>query len=281
MHDENGKQIKKAGPSIPVEILGLNGVPNAGDGFMIVKDERKAKEVAAFREQREREQRLARQKASKLENLFENMGKAEAAAVNIVVKTDVRGSLEALLGALHELSTEEVVVEVVSSGVGGINESDVNLAMTSGAVILGFNVRADASARKLIEAEGIDLRYYSIIYEMIDDVKAAMSGLLAPEKREEIVGVAEVREVFRSSKFGTAAGCIVSEGVIFRNEPIRVLRDSVVIFEGELESLRRFKDDVNEVKKGIECGIGVKGYNDIKTGDLIEVFKVTEVQRTL
>ena len=279
--DETGQQVKKAGPSIPVEVLGLDGAPEAGEQIQVVPDEKKAREVAEFRQDRDRDLKLKRQQASKLENLFENMGSKEASQVNIVLKTDVRGSLEALVGALHDLSTDEVKVSLVSSGVGAINESDVNLAITSEAVLLGFNVRADSKAKRLCEQEGIDLRYYSVIYELIDDVKQAMSGLLAPEKREEILGVAEVRDVFRSSKFGAVAGCMVVEGTLYRNRPIRVLRDDVVVFEGELESLRRFKDDVQEVRNGVECGIAVKSYNDVKAGDKIEVFEVKEVARFL
>jgi translation initiation factor IF-2 len=281
MSDETGKQVKTAGPSIPVEILGLDGAPDAGEQFLVVADERKAREVAEFRQERDRDVKLKRQQASKLENLFESMGEEEASQVNIVLKADVRGSYEALVGALNELSTDEVKVNIVSGGVGAIAESDVNLAMTSGAVLLGFNVRADSAAKKLCEQEGIDLRYYSVIYELIDDVKAAMSGLLAPEKREEILGVAEVRDVFRSSKFGAVAGCMVVEGTLYRNRPIRVLREDVVVFEGELESLRRFKDDVQEVRNGMECGIAVRGYKDVKEGDKIEVFEVREIARSL
>jgi len=279
--DETGQQVKKAGPSIPVEVLGLDGAPEAGEQIQVVPDEKKAREVAEFRQDRDRDLKLKRQQASKLENLFENMGSKEASQVNIVLKTDVRGSLEALIGALNDLSTDEVKVSLVSSGVGAINESDVNLAITSEAVLLGFNVRADSKAKRVCEQEGIDLRYYSVIYELIDDVKQAMSGLLAPEKREEILGVAEVRDVFRSSKFGAVAGCMVVEGTLYRNRPIRVLRDDVVVFEGELESLRRFKDDVPEVRNGVECGIAVKSYNDVKSGDKIEVFEVKEVARSL
>jgi len=281
MLDENGKPVQSAGPSIPVEILGLAGAPDAGEEFQIVPDERKAREVAEFRQKKLRHNRLARQQAAKLENVFENMGSGEAASVNIVLKTDVRGSLEALQSALVDLSTTEVKVNIVSSGVGGINESDVNLALTSNAVVIGFNVRADGAARKLCQEENIELRYYSVIYDIIEDVKNAMSGLLEPELREEIVGVAEVRDVFRSSKFGAVAGCKVIEGTLHRNKPIRVLRDDVVIFQGELESLRRFKDDVNEVNAGIECGIAVKSYNDVKEGDNIEVFDVKKVARTI
>jgi len=281
MADENGKPITTAGPSIPVEVLGLDGAPEAGEQVQVVPDEKKAREVAEFRQERDRDLKLKRQQASKLENLFENMGSAETKTVNIVLKTDVRGSLEALTGALHDLGTDEVKVNLVSAGVGAINESDVNLAMTSEGVLLGFNVRADSKAKKLCEQEGLDLRYYSVIYELIDDVKSAMSGLLAPEKREEILGTAQVRDVFRSSKFGAVAGCMVIEGTLYRNRPIRVLRDDVVVFEGELESLRRFKDDVQEVRNGMECGIAVKSYNDVKAGDKIEVFEVKEVARFL
>jgi translation initiation factor IF-2 len=281
MTDENGKPAKSAGPSIPVEILGLPEAPDAGDEFLVVDDERKAREVAEFRENKLRQAKIDRQQASKLENLFANMGKKDAASVNIVLKTDVRGSLEALIQSLNSLSTAEVKVSIVGSGVGAITESDVTLAESTGAVILGFNVRADNAAKAKCQAEGIDLRYYSIIYELIDDVKAAMSGLLAPEHRETILGIAQVREVFRSSKFGAAAGCMVVEGTLYRSKPIRVLRDDVVVFQGELESLRRFKDDVQEVRNGVECGLAVKGYNDIRAGDKIEVYDVTVIKRSL
>ncbi|WP_372926454.1 translation initiation factor IF-2 [Marinobacter sp.] len=280
MTDEAGKQVKQAGPSIPVEILGLNGTPNAGDEFFAVADEKKAKELAEFRQSREREQRLHRQQAAKLENLFENMGKDEVKTLNVVLKTDVRGSLEAITKSLKDLGNDEVQVKIVSSGVGGIAETDVSLAMATNAVIFGFNVRADTAAKRLVEQEGLDLRYYSIIYNLIDDVKAALTGMLAPEFREDIVGIADVRDVFRSPKFGQVAGCMVIEGTVYRNKPIRVLRDNVVIFEGELESLRRFKDDVPEVRNGMECGIGVKGY-DVKVGDQIEVFDRVRVERKL
>ncbi|MCG8520161.1 MAG: translation initiation factor IF-2 [Pseudomonadales bacterium] len=280
MMDETGSQVQTAGPSIPVEILGLNGTPDAGDEFFAVADERKAKELAEFRQTREREQRLQRQQAAKLENMFENMGKDEVKNLNVVLKTDVRGSLEAIVKALQDLGNDEVQVKVVSSGVGGIAETDVSLAMATGSVIFGFNVRADTAAKRLVEQEGLDLRYYSIIYNLIDDVKAALTGMLAPEFREDIVGIAEVRDTFRSPKFGQVAGCMVTEGTVFRNKPIRVLRDNVVIFEGELESLRRFKDDVQEVRNGMECGIGVKGY-DVKVGDQIEVFDRVKVERKL
>ena len=280
MPDEAGKQVKEAGPSIPVEILGLNGTPDAGDEFFAVADEKKAKELAEFRQSREREQRLQRQQAAKLENLFENMGKDEVKTLNVVLKTDVRGSLEAITKALQDLGNDEVQVKIVSSGVGGIAETDVSLAMATNAVIFGFNVRADTASKRLVEQEGLDLRYYSIIYNLIDDVKAALTGMLAPEFREDIVGIADVRDVFRSPKFGQVAGCMVTEGTVYRNKPIRVLRDNVVIFEGELESLRRFKDDVPEVRNGMECGIGVKGY-DVKVGDQIEVFDRVRVERKL
>jgi translation initiation factor IF-2 len=281
MNDEHGKPLKVAGPSIPVEILGLAGVPEAGDKVMVVPDERRAREVAQHRIEKDRQARMARQQSSKLENIFANLAASEKPSVNIVLKTDVRGSLEALMGALSDLDTEEVKVNIVSSGVGPITESDVNLAMTSRAVVLAFNVRADSTAKKLCEREGIDLRYYSVIYEMIDDVKAAMSGLLAPERRETILGIADVREVFRSSKFGDVAGCMVVEGVVYRNRPIRVLRQEVVVFQGALESLRRFKDDVAEVRAGMDCGIAVRGYNDVRAGDKIEVYEVKEIARTL
>lgn len=281
MTDENGLPTKSAGPSIPVEILGLPEAPNAGDEFMVVDDERKAREVAEFRANKERQDKLTRQQSMRLENIFATMGQKEAAAVNVVLKTDVRGSLEAITQALNDLSTVDVRVCIVSSGVGAISESDVTLAESTNAVILGFNVRADNAARAKCQQDEIDLRYYSIIYEMIDDVKAAMSGLLTPERRENILGVAQVREVFRSSRFGAAAGCMVLEGIVYRNKPIRVLRDEVVVFQGELESLRRFKDDLQEVRHGMECGMAVKGYNDIRTGDKIEVYEVHHIKRTL
>lgn len=281
MSDERGLPTKSAGPSIPVEILGLPEAPNAGDEFIVVGDERKAREVAEFRANKERQSRLARQQGMKLENLFASMGKQEAPTVNIVLKTDVRGSLEAITNALNDLSTDDVKVRIVSSGVGAITESDVALAESTNAFILGFNVRADGAAKAKCQQDEVDLRYYSIIYEMIDDVKAAMSGLLTPERRETIVGVAQVREVFHSSRFGAAAGCMVLEGIVYRNKPIRVLRDEVVIFQGELESLRRFKDDMQEVRHGMECGMAVKGYNDIRVGDKIEVYDVQHVKRTL
>ena len=281
MMDENGQSIKEAGPSIPVEILGLDGTPEAGDEVTVVVDERKAREVALFRQGKFREVKLARAHAGKLENMFENMGQEEKKVLNIVVKADVRGTLEALRGSLSELGNDEVEVCIVAGGVGGINESDANLALASNAVIFGFNVRADAGARKIVEQESLDMRYYNIIYDIIEDVKKALSGLLGSDVRENILGIAEVREVFRSPKLGAIAGCMVIEGHVHRNRPIRVLRDDVVIFEGELESLRRFKDDVSEVRSGMECGIGVKSYNDVKPGDKIEVFEKVQVARTL
>lgn len=281
MVNEAGQQIEHAGPSIPIEVLGLSGVPSAGDEATVVKDERKAREVASFRQGKYRDVKLARQQAAKLENMFTQMESGEVSTLNIVLKADVQGSVEAIADALTKLSTNEVKVNIVASGVGGISESDVNLAMASGAIMIGFNVRAESSAKRLIEDEGIDLHYYSIIYELIDEVKAAMTGMLAPQFKEEIIGLAEVRDVFRSPKFGSIAGCMVIDGVVKRNNPIRVLRDNVVIYEGELESLRRFKDDVNEVKQGLECGIGVKNYNDVKEGDQIEVYERVQVVRTL
>ena len=281
MRDENGKEIDEAGPSIPVEVLGLSGGPAAGDEATVVRDEKKAREVALHRQGKFREVKLARQQKAKLENMFSNMTEGDVAELNIIVKADVQGSVEAIIQSLQDLSTDEVKVKVVGSGVGGISETDATLAAASNAIMVGFNVRADASARRIIEAENIDLRYYSIIYELLNDVKAAMSGMLQPEFKQEIIGLAEVRDVFKHPKFGAIAGCMVTEGVVKRNNPIRVLRDNVVIFEGELESLRRFKDDVAEVRNGMECGIGVKNYNDVKVGDQIEVFEVVEIKRSI
>ena len=281
MLDENGKPVKKAGPSIPVEILGLDGTPEAGDELSVVADEKKAREVALFRQGKYREVKLARAHAGKLENIFETMGQEEKKTLNIVLKTDVRGSLEALQGSLGGLGNDEVQVRVIGGGVGGITESDANLALASNAVLFGFNVRADAGARKIVEQEGLDMRYYNVIYDIIEDVKKALTGMLGSDVRENILGVAEVRDVFRSPKFGAIAGCMVIEGTVYRNRPIRVLREDVVIFEGELESLRRFKDDASEVRNGMECGIGVKSYNDVKVGDKIEVFEKVQVARTL
>jgi translation initiation factor IF-2 len=282
MFDESGQQVAEAGPSMPALVLGLSAVPNAGDEVMVVADERKARELAAQRQEKSRDQRLAKQQQARLEDVFSQVGEGRAAAVNIVLKADVQGSAEALSEALSNIASEEreVNVKVVSSGVGGINESDVNLAVASNAIIIGFNVRADASAKRLVEENSVDLKYYSVIYDAIDDVKNAVSGMLAPEVKEEIIGLAEVKEVFRSHKLGDIAGCIVVDGVVRRRAPIRVLRDNVVVFEGELESLRRFKDDVNEVRAGTECGIGVKNYS-VKVGDQIEVFERVEIARQL
>jgi translation initiation factor IF-2 len=281
MFNENGKPIKDAGPSVPVEILGLSGTPNAGDEFLVVQNERIAKDLAKHREDRKKFSKHAAQSASKLDEVFSKMTAGEIASVNLVLKTDVQGSLEALRNSLTDLSNDEVEVKVVYGGVGGINEGDVNLALASGAILMGFNVRADATSRRLIEEKGIDLHYYSVIYDAIDEVKKSISGLLSPDIKEQIVGLAEVRDVFRSPKFGAVAGCMVVDGYVKRNLPIRVLRDNVVIYEGQLESLRRFKDDVQEVKMGMECGIGVKNYNDVKAGDQIEVFERTEVKRVI
>lgn len=281
MRDENGKDIETAGPSIPVEILGLSGVPASGDEATVVRDERKAREVANYRQGKFRDVKLARQQKAKLENMFANMEAGEVAECNVVLKADVQGSVEAIADSLLKLSTDEVKVNIIGSGVGGITETDASLAAASNAILLGFNVRADATARRMIENENLDLRYYSIIYQLIDEVKQAMGGMLAPEFRQEIIGLAQVREVFKSPKLGAIAGCMVTEGTIKRNNPIRVLRENIVIYEGELESLRRFKDDVAEVKNGYECGIGVKNYNDVRAGDQIEVFEIIEIQRTL
>jgi translation initiation factor IF-2 len=281
MRNELGQEVLEAGPSIPVEILGLSGVPAAGDEVTVVRDEKKAREVALYRQGKFREVKLARQQKSKLENMFANMTEGEVHEVNVVLKADVQGSVEAISDSLLKLSTDEVKVKIIGSGVGGITETDATLAAASNAILVGFNVRADASARKVIEAESLDLRYYSVIYNLIDEVKAAMSGMLSPELKQQIIGLAEVRDVFKSPKFGAIAGCMVTEGTIKRHNPIRVLRDNVVIYEGELESLRRFKDDVNEVRNGMECGIGVKNYNDVRVGDMIEVFEIIEIQRTI
>ncbi len=280
MTDENGKKINTAGPSIPVEILGLDGTPDAGDEFAVTENEKQAREIAMLRQDKARQQKSASLATVNLENPFENLGAEETKILQVVLKADVRGSLEAIQSALADLGNDEVQVKVVSGGVGGITETDATLAVTTNAVVFGFNVRADNAARKIIEEENLELRYYSVIYNLIDDVKASLTGMLAPELREEIIGVADVREVFKSPKFGQVAGCMVVEGTVHRNKPIRVLRDNVVIFEGELESLRRFKDDVNEVRNGMECGIGVKNY-DVREGDKIEVFEVKEIARSL
>lgn len=279
--DDTGKALKSAGPSMPVEVLGLSGVPNAGDEVLVVESERKAREVADFRKAKERESELQRQQASKMDNFLQKMEEGDVSTVNVLLKSDVRGSAQALVEALEALSTDEVRVKVVSSGVGGINNTDIALAATSNALVLGFNVRADALARKNADFEGVKIEYYSIIYNLIDDVKAIMSGMLSPELSENIIGIANVKDVFKSQKLGDIAGCMVEEGIVKKDSPIRVLRDSVVVYEGELESLRRFKDDVGEVKSGTECGIGVADYNDIQAGDQIEVFERVERARSL
>ncbi len=281
MLDENGHSIKEAGPSIPVEVQGLSGVPNAGDEVVVVESERKAREIALYRQGKFKDVKHARQHAAKLTNVFQSLQEGEAKTLNLVIKTDVQGSVEALSDALEKLSTDEVRVKVIHGMVGGISESDVNLARASQAIVIGFNVRADSGARRLIAAEGVDVHYYNVIYDAVNDVKAALTGMLKPQFKEEVVGLAEVREVFKAPKIGAIAGCHVIEGVVRRNRPIRILRDNVVIFEGEIDSLRRFKDDVNEVKAGTECGIGVKNYNDIQVGDQLECFDKVEIARTL
>jgi len=281
MFNELGNPVEEAGPAVPVQVLGLSGTPMAGDDVVVLPDERKAREVALHRQGKFRDVKLARQQAAKLEDVFSQMEEGETSSVQLLIKADVQGSAEALRDAMTKLSSDEVKVKVIGSNVGGITESDVHLAAASNAIIIGFNTRADSAARNVIKDTGVDVRYYSIIYEAIDDVKAAISGMLSPEVREQIVGIAEVREVFRSPKFGQVAGCLVTEGLVRRHNPIRVLRDNVVIFEGELESLRRFKDDVNEVRSGTECGIGVRNYNDVKAGDQIECYERVEIARSL
>jgi len=281
MLNDKSEPTSEAGPSDAVEVLGLSGTPAAGDDFSVVTDEKTARELAEFRRDKHQEQRHAMQQAAKLENMFANIGEGEKRILKLVLKADVRGSLEAISQALAEMGNDEVAVNVLGSGVGGITETDANMALTYGAAIFGFNVRADNAAKGIVEREGMDLRYYSVIYELLDDVKQVLSGMLSPEIREEIVGVAEVRDVFRSPRYGQIAGCMVTEGSVFRNKPIRVLRDNVVIYEGELESLRRFKEDVNEVRNGTECGIGVRNYNDVRPGDMIEVYESREVAREL
>ncbi|MGH8402414.1 MAG: translation initiation factor IF-2, partial [Gammaproteobacteria bacterium] len=281
MFDEDGKQLQEAGPATPALVLGLSGTPNAGDDAVVVPDERKAREVALYRQGKFRDVKLARVQATKLDDAFQQMQEDALEGLNLLIKSDVQGSAEALRDALIGLSTDEVKVKVIGSSVGGITESDVNLALASKAVIIGFNVRADSGARRMISESGLDVRYYGIIYEAIDDVKKAITGMLKPELREQITGLAEVREVFRSSKLGAIAGCLVVDGQVKRNLPIRVLRNNVVIYEGQLESLRRFKDDVNEVRAGTECGIGVKDYNDVQPGDQIECYERVEVARSL
>jgi translation initiation factor IF-2 len=281
MRNELGQEVDQAGPSIPVEILGLSGVPQAGDEVAVVKDERKAREVSNYRQGKYRDVKLARQQKAKLENMFNSMEEGDVSDMNLVIKADVQGSLEAISESLNKLSTDEVKVNIIGSGVGGITETDISLAGASNAIVIGFNVRADATARKISENENIELRYYSVIYDVIDEVRQAMTGMLAPEFKQQIIGLAEVRDVFKSPKIGAIAGCMVTEGIVKRSAPIRVLRDNVVIYEGELESLRRFKDDVQEVRNGTECGIGVKNYNDVRPGDQIEVFETIQVERTL
>jgi translation initiation factor IF-2 len=282
MTDQAGRAVKDAGPSIPVEILGLDAPPAAGDQFLVVGDEKKARELAELRQNQIRNESASSKKSIKLEEMFSKFeGGEEKSRLPIVIKADVRGSLEAILTAVKEMGNEEVEAEVIYSGVGGISESDINLAISSQAAVIGFNVRANNSARRLSEDEQLDLRYYSVIYNVLDDIRQALGGLLSPEKSEDILGIAEVRDVFGSPKFGAIAGCMVIEGSVFRNKPIRILRESVVIYEGELESLRRFKDEASEVRNGVECGIGVKDYNDIKVGDQIEVYEITEIARKL
>ena len=281
MLDENGEPVPEAGPSIPVEIQGLSDVPAAGEDVMALADERKAREIALFRQGKFRDVKLAKKQAAKLEDVFDQMKEGGVKVLPLLIKADVQGSQEALIHALGKLSTEEVKVNVMHSAVGAITESDVNLALASKAVIIGFNTRADAAARKLAEASGVDIRYYNIIYEAVDEMKAALSGMLAPERKESVIGLVEVRQVFRISKVGTVAGCYVQEGLIKRGAQVRVLRDNVVVHTGELEALKRFKDDVREVKSGFECGISLKGFQDIKEGDQFEVFEILEVARTL
>jgi translation initiation factor IF-2 len=281
MLDENGKSTKEAGPSIPVEIQGLSEVPQAGDEFMVLADERRAREIATYRAGKFRSTKLAKQQAAKLENMFSDMQAGDVKTLPIIVKADVQGSQEALAASLLKLSTEEVRVQLVYTGVGGISESDINLAIASKGIVIGFNVLADANARKLAEANDVDLHYYNIIYDAVDELKAAMSGMLAPEKREEIIGTAEIRTVFVASKIGTVAGCMVTNGHVTRSSHFRLLRDNVVIYTGELDSLKRMKDDVKEVKEGFECGIKLKNYNDIKEGDMLELFEIKEIARTI
>jgi translation initiation factor IF-2 len=281
MLDENGKTIKSAGPSIPVEIQGLTEVPQAGDEFMVMSDERRAREIATYRAGKFRNTKLAKQQAAKLENMFTDMTAGEIKLVPIIIKADVQGSQEALAQSLLKLSTEEVKVQLVYTAVGGISESDVNLAIASKAVIIGFNTRADAGARKLAENNGVDIRYYNIIYDAVDELKAAMSGMLTPEKKEEVIGTAEIRQVFKVSKIGSIAGCMVTAGLVRRAARLRLLRNNMVVFTGELESLKRFKDDAREVKEGFECGLNIKNYNDIQEGDVLEFFEIREVARTL
>ena len=281
MLDEAGREVKEAGPSIPVEILGLSEVPNAGEETIVLNDERKAREIALFRQGKFRDVKLARQQAAKLENMFEQMGEGEVKSLPLIIKSDVQGSYEALATSLQKLSTDEVKVNILHTGVGAITESDINLAAASKAVVIGFNVRADAGARKLMDSAGVDVRYYNNIYEAVDEVKAALGGMLSPEEKENIIGLVEIREVFRISRVGSVAGCYVLDGMVKRGSKVRVLRSNVVIHTGELEALKRFKDDVREVKAGFECGVSLKNFNDIEVGDQLEVFEVVEVARTL
>ena len=281
MNDENGKAINDAGPAIPVEIQGLQDVARAGDDVIVLADERKAREIALFRQGKFRDVKLAKQQAAKLENVFDQLAEGAAKTLALIIKADAQGSYEGLAHALAKLSTEEVKVNIVHTGVGGITESDINLALASKAVVIGFNTRADAMARKLAENSGVDIRYYNIIYDAVDEVKAAINGMLAPEQKESVIGTVEVRNVFKISKVGTVAGCLVTDGLVRRGSSIRLIRGGVVIHTGELDSLKRFKEDVREVKAGFECGLGIKGFNDVQVGDQLEVFEVVEVARSL
>ena len=281
MTDEKGEMVQEAGPSIPVEVQGLSDVPAAGEDVIALSDERKAREIALFRQGKFRDVKLARKQAAKLENMFEQIGEGAIKMLPLLIKADVQGSQEAMVHALGRLSTDEVKVNVVHAGVGGITESDVNLALASKAVIIGFNTRADSTARKLAESSGVDIRYYNVIYEAVDEVKAALSGMLTPEKKESVLGLVEIRQIYRISKVGTVAGCMVLDGVVRRGSRVRVLRDNVVVHDGELDSLKRFKDDAREVKAGFECGLSLRGYNDIKEGDQLEAYEVQEVARSL
>jgi translation initiation factor IF-2 len=281
MLDEAADSVESAGPSIPVEIQGLSEVPTAGEEFIVLTDERKAREIALFRQGKFRDVKLAKQQSIKLENMFEQMGEGGVQTLSLVIKADVQGSYEALAHALQKLSTEEVKVNIIHSGVGAITESDINLALASKAVVIGFNTRPDATARKLIGTSNIDVRYYNVIYDAVDEVRAALSGMLVPEKKERVIGLVEIRQVYRISKVGSVAGCYVLDGIVKRHAGVRLLRDAVVVFTGELDSLKRFKDDVREVKAGFECGLSLKGYDDIREGDQLELFEVVEVARTL
>jgi translation initiation factor IF-2 len=281
MLDENGKSIHQAGPSIPVEIQGLSEVPIAGADFLVMADEKKAREIALFRQGKFRDVKLAKQQAAKLENMFEQMSEGEVRTLTLIVKADVQGSCEAIASSLQKLSTDEVKVNLIHSAVGGITESDINLALASKAIVIGFNSRADAAARRLAESSGVDVRYYNIIYAMVDEIKAALSGMLAPDKKESIIGMVEIRQVFTISKVGTIAGCYVTEGIVKRGSQVRVLRNNVVIHTGELDSLKRFKDDVKEVKSNFECGLSLRSFNDLEVGDQLEVFEIVEVARAL